>query len=315
MLIPPMVTPFVTLEFIAKNEVYCTMTIRELLTQSTAELKSVNIDTASLDASILLAHTLGIDRSKLPAMNEETIKTETLSVFHALLERRINGECIAYITGKKEFYGLEFMINHHVLVPRPETEMLVTVSREQVTDNSEQRVVRVLDLCTGSGAIAIALKHELPHLEVYATDISAEALEVAKYNASKLLPNNNNISFLQGDLYNALPSSISSLLIANCYLIVSNSPYISAAEMETLSIEVKKEPRLALDGGKDGLEIIERIIKDAPIYLKRGGQLLLEADPRQMEKIKSLLANRGFNDIQLYKDLAGLERVIGGIYI
>ena len=287
------------------------MTIREILSQASAELKSVNIDTPSLDASLLLAHIIGVDRSKLLAMNEDQLSEKIRAEFRSLLDRRINGECVAYIVGKKEFYGLEFMVNSYVLVPRPDTEILVETALD-VLGNGEwevgsgkERAVRILDLCTGSGAIAIALKHELPHAEVYATDISAEALEVAKTNAARLLPNNNNITFLQGDLYNALPQS---LVPVPYSLITTNPPYISSAELKSLPPEVQKEPQIALDGGDSGLEIIERIIQDAPQYLIKGGHLLMEADPCQMQSTEILLVNRGFCNIIKY------ERVIGGMY-
>jgi release factor glutamine methyltransferase len=170
--------------------------------------------------------------------------------------------------------------------------------------------VRVLDLCTGSGAVAIALKHEMPELEVYATDISPEALAVATVNASRLLPPDS-IHFYQGDLYDALHSSLFTFH-SSFSLIVCNSPYVPTAEISNLSPEVRREPILALDGGRDGLDLIRRIISSAPLYLEPGGVLLLEADPRQMHTITVLLDQAGFIDVQIHKDLSGRERVIGG---
>ena len=285
------------------------MTIREATAQGVARLKAAGIETPSLDASLLLAHVLDTGRETLAAKGEEELSQEAITALRALLDRRINGECIAYILGKKEFFALEFSVNPHVLVPRPDTEILVEaaleiIKKEEVADNE----TRILDLCTGSGAVAVSLKHEMPQIEVYATDISTEALQTAKTNAQRLL-GEKQIHFCQGDLYNALPTSVSSF-----NLIVSNPPYIPTDEIKTLSSEVQNEPRLALDGGKDGLEIIKRIVEKAPENLMQGGALLMEAAPYQMEEIAHLLENRGFKDIKLYKDLSEQKRVIGGRY-
>ena len=186
------------------------MTIREATAQGAARLKAAGIETPSLDASLLLAHVLDTGREALAAKGEEELSQEAIAALRALLDRRINGECAAYILGKKEFFGLEFLVNPHVLVPRPDTEILVEaaleiIKKEKIADNK----IRILDLCTGSGAVAVSLKHEMPQIEVYATDISAEALQTAKTNAARLL-GENQIHFCPGDLYNALPASISS---------------------------------------------------------------------------------------------------------
>jgi release factor glutamine methyltransferase len=285
------------------------MIIREALAAACIDLKAAGIETPSLDASLLLSAVLKTGRTALAAMGSDPLSQEAFAAFRALIERRLNGECAAYILGKKEFRGLEFLVNPSVLVPRPDTETLVEAALEAITGSVELGAgnkYRVLDLCTGSGAIAIALKNEMPELEVWAADISAEALETAKANAARLLPSGS-IQFYSGDLYNALPRS-------QFNLIVSNPPYVSSDEIKTLSAEVQKEPRLALDGGISGLEIIKRIIDGSPVYLKRGGILLLEAGPRQMKDITILLEKKGFKDIKLYRDLLGLQRVIGGKY-
>jgi release factor glutamine methyltransferase len=281
--------------------------VREAISRGAAVLKAAGIENASLDASLLLAHALNIDRTKLIAKGTDLLPEETQYLFRTFLDRRLNGDCIAYITGKKEFYGLEFPVNPSVLVPRPETEILVEAALEIIKEAGNN--FRILDLCTGSGAVAIALKYEMPILEVSAVEISVEALETAKTNARLLLSAGNTVNFFLGDLYKALPLPHSTFS-----LIVSNSPYIPTDEIQTLCAEVQNEPRLALDGGKSGLEIIKRIIEDAPQFLEKNGSLALEADPRQMEKIKLLLENKGFRDIKLYKDLSGQERVITGVY-
>jgi len=303
------------------------MLIREALAQGSADLKYAGIKTPGLDASILLSFVLNKNRTFVIASEKEKINEKNCAVFCSLIERRANGECVAYLTGKKEFMGLEFTVNKSVLVPRPDTETLVEAAIEYIkknlprtyTNQHEQINNRVLDLCTGSGAVAISLKHEMPQLDIYATDICSKALKVAKENAEKLL-GKNKISFFKGDLFNALPSiSASQRLCENSLpikfsLIVSNPPYICSSKIQTLSAEVQNEPLLALDGGHDGLDLIRRLIENASKYLAPNGVLLLEADPNQMEEIKTILAKYSFMSIQLYKDLSGSNRVIGGRY-
>ena len=293
------------------------MLVREALAQGSADLKFAGIKTPGLDASVLLAHALKKSRTELFSASAEMLSEETCEEYCLFIERRASGECAAYITGKKEFMGLDFNVNKSVLVPRPDTETLVEaalkkigIRNEESENNNEKSEKKVLDLCTGSGAVAIALKHELPDIEVHAADISREALDTAKSNAERLL-GENKIQFYQGDLFDAL---FCSLLHAPYSLIVSNPPYIPSDEIETLSAEVQNEPRVALDGGKSGLEIIKRIIDRAPDYLQHNGILLLEADPRQMKRIKTLLERKGFKDIDFYKDLSDNKRVISGRY-
>ena len=287
------------------------MTIREAITEGNTTLAVAGIDNPGLDISLLLAEALGVSRSSLIAAAADSLAQESLVVFHGLVKRRLAGECVAYILGRKEFYGLEFMVTPWVLVPRPDTETLVEAALERLTMNSEQRgcgkvPLRVLDLCTGSGALAIALKHTMPELEVWAADISAEALETAKLNAERLLTPDS-IRFCRGNLFEALPA-----VCLPFHIIVSNPPYIPSGIIDTLSPEVQREPRLALNGGSGGLDIIRSIIRDAPKYMDSGGLLLLEADPGQMENIAAFLHNAGFCDVQTFNDLSGQNRVIQG---
>jgi release factor glutamine methyltransferase len=244
----------------------------------------------------------------------ETIPENEYNAFCALINKRREGVCAAYLTGKKEFMGLEFTVNNSTLVPRPDTETLVEAALEMCSAKCRMtKEITVLDLCTGSGAVAIALKHQMPELEVFASDICQETLETAKANASRLLPDNS-IRFFSGDLYSAFVTAQSAFNIPQYQftLITANPPYIPSKEIDTLPAEVRNEPRIALDGGRSGLEIIKRIINEAPLYLQNSGSLLLEADPRQMEEISVLLKTNGFINIKTYKDLAGENRVIGG---
>jgi release factor glutamine methyltransferase len=298
------------------------MTIRDALIEGSGTLAATGIETPGLDASLFLAAVLNTSRSSLIAAGPQPLTEESFAAFNDMLKRRLAGECAAYIIGKKEFYGLEFEVNPSVLVPRPDTELLVetaiqrTKNKEQKTKSRDARVMgneqgfRVLDLCTGSGTVAVALKHEMPEWEVCATDISPQALTVAENNAARLLPPNS-ITFYQGDLYDAFLFSLFTFH-SSFSLIISNPPYIPSADIPGLSPEVRMEPILALDGGGDGLDLIRKIILSAPLYLGSGGILLLEADPRQMRIIFALLDQSGFIDVQIHKDLSGNERVIGG---
>jgi len=294
------------------------MFIREAVAQGNADLKFAGVKSPGLDSSLLLAHVLNANRTSLIAMPDKKLTEKQCAAFCGLIERRASGECVAYITGKKEFRGLEFFVNKSVLVPRPDTETLVEAALETVKEEFLPRKgadrrelnIKVLDLCTGCGAVAIALKNEMPELEVHASDISAEALDVANKNAEKLL-GEKKIIFYHGDLFDALSTTHSPFPIPYS-LITANPPYIQSCEIQTLQPEVRNEPSLALDGGKSGLEIITRIIMNAPKFLEKGGRLLLEADPRQTDSITNLLDKNGFNSLKLYKDLSGSNRVIGG---
>jgi len=309
------------------------MEIRDALAQGSTELKTGGIDSPSLDASLLLAHILDTTRTALLARGTDALDDDALTAFRALIQRRLNGECAAYILGKKEFRGLEFLVNKSVLVPRPETETLVETAVNMLNKkNKDAEIIHVLDLCTGSGAIAVSIKNEMPEAQVWAADISEQALETAKTNAARLLPGSA-VLFYQGDLFNALPfNSLSDNLLSDnsppdktppndklpkkqFALIASNPPYIPTEEIKTLAPEVQNEPLIALDGGHTGLEIIERIIESAPDYLINSGVLLMEtAGEKQTKKIAVLLEKRRFTKINIYRDLSGQERVIGGIY-
>jgi release factor glutamine methyltransferase len=281
------------------------MTIRELQTEGTALLKppcpSAFIDTPALDAALLLAETLHLRREDLFARANDEVAAPDCGKYRALLMRRRAGECIAYILGRKEFRGMEFTVNPRVLVPRPDTETLFEAALEYIAKNDS---LSALDLCTGSGALAISLKKERPSLSVTASDISAEALETAALNARRLL-GESEVSLVHGDLFENLSDRYS--------IIVSNPPYIPSSELPYLAPEVQLEPALALDGGEDGLALIRRIVAEAPDHLPPGGVLLLEAGPTQMPQIKALMEEHGFIGVRLHKDLSGNDRVISAM--
>jgi release factor glutamine methyltransferase len=293
------------------------MTIQETLTKGTALLRGAAIDTPVLDAGLLLAEVLHTDKTGLILHAPETILEEDNEKFQKLTDRRLAGEPIAYILGRKEFRSLDFIVSPDVLVPRPDTETLVEAAIKELTsfhnNTNLNTSITVLDLCTGSGAIAIALKNECPSLEVWASDISEAALSIARANCARLL-HENAVQFIRADLFQPLQNSpvSGSSFPKNFTLVVSNPPYVASAEIESLSKEVRREPRLALDGGADGLDLIRKIAGEAVQYLADNGMLLMEADPSQMDTIRDILLNNGFNDVRLYKDLADQNRVIGG---
>jgi release factor glutamine methyltransferase len=285
------------------------MTIRETLAEGKALLVSGGVENPSLDAGLLLAWVLRTCKAGLLIRGNEPIAGEERDAFLELIRRRGAGECTAYILGRREFWGLDFIVTPDVLVPRPDTETLVeTALRKAGEEGSGNR--RLLDLCTGSGAVAIALKHELPGWEVWASDLSPKALDIAKANAEKILDSSETIRFVHSDLFNAFNAPGVPDCSLRFSLIVTNPPYLKRGEIETLAPEVRMEPRIALDGGEDGLELIRRIIPQAARRLSKGGSLLMEADPGQMGAIAVILKENGFLKVELYQDLAGRERVI-----
>ena len=288
------------------------MNIRELLAEGKRLLSipcaSAYIDSPALDAMLLLSQALGLRREEIILRENEVPDKGDKEKFFRLITRRKEGECIAYILGRKEFRGLDFTVNHNVLVPRPDTETLIEAALEYIdtiqknTKTTDGKGLSILDLCTGSGALAVSLKSERPFLQLSASDISAEALEIAAFNAKKHLGSVKNIRFIHSNLFESIRKKFN--------IILSNPPYIASGEISLLAPEVRREPRLALDGGIDGLELIRKIITQAPDYLQKNGVLLLEADLQQMQEIKTLLEKNNFTGISIHKDLAGKNRVI-----
>lgn len=258
-------------------------------------------ETPHLDAAVLLATVLQVPRAYLIAHGEEVIAEEHHAAFMALLQRRQQGEPLAYLTGHKEFWSLDLHISAEVLVPRPETELLV----EWVLDFfPADRPVRLAELGTGSGALAVALAKERPQWQIYATDLSAAALALAQRNAQQhhVQP----IQFFHGDWCQALPPQIL------FDVIVSNPPYLSLQEWQHAEQALRFEPVLALVGGDDGLAALKKIITTAKDHLVPGGCLLLEHGCQQAAPVRQLLLAENYTAISSYCDLAGKERATKG---
>ena len=253
-----------------------------------------------LDAQLLLLHLLdkpANQRGWLLSHDDEPLPPTIITALEALVQRRLAGEPLAYLTGHKEFFGLDLQVDARVLVPRPDTETLVSWALELLEDQQ-----RVLDLGTGSGAIALALKASQPELHVHASDFSAEALAVAQANAQRLKLD---VSFHQGAWFAALPASEPPF---DC--IVANPPYI--AELDSHLAALKFEPAEALTSGADGLDDLRQIIAQAPRHLVPGCWLLLEHGYDQAPAVRDLLTAAGFAQVQSRQDLAGIERCSGG---
>lgn len=281
-------------------------TVLRLLEWTTDFFKSRGSESPRLDAEILLAHARGCQRIELYTAFAEEPSEEQRVAFRELVRRRGEGAPVAQLVGFKEFFSIPIRVDENVLVPRPETEHLVIEAIDQakrlgVTD----RPLRILDVGTGSGAIAIALAKNLPEAEVTAVDISLPALEIARWNVEKHKLAER-VTLLQSDLFDALDPSQS------FDLIVSNPPYISESEYDELPSTVREhEPRGALLAGPAGTEVIERLLMDAPAHLAAGGQLMIELSPMIAEKCQEMasLADH-WTDVKLLKDLAQHARVL-----
>ncbi|MDI6725458.1 MAG: peptide chain release factor N(5)-glutamine methyltransferase [Smithellaceae bacterium] len=274
------------------------MIIREMVKNASLLLEEARSATPRLDAEVLLSHFLKIDRLVLITEPQRSLTEDEVRDFIFWVERRTLGEPVAYITGMKEFWSLPFEVNRDVLIPRPETELLVEEAIKEATGRKE---IRILDLGTGSGAIAVALAHELKNARLVATDISPAALMTAEGNA-RANGVADRITFLWGDLFAPVDGFFD--------IIVSNPPYIAEEDFPLLPVGVKGyEPSSALLAGPDGTDVLRRIIEAAPTFLKPGGSLLLEIGARQRDAIALLLGRAGLIEPVFRRDYAGYWRV------
>ena len=275
--------------------------LADLLADATAFLAGHGVPSPRLDAEVLLAHALGGNRTEL-YLRDSPAPHQRDAFCHAL-KRRARREPVAYITGVQEFWSLEFTVNRHVLIPRPETERVVELGLELL---GSCPAPRILDLGTGSGCIAVALASQLSQARVWACDVSAEALAVARTNAAAHNVTGR-MTFMQTDMRQRL-----STVQAEFDLIVSNPPYIAGPEFAALQAEVRDwEPRLALDGGKDGLDFYRRLLQDCPVQLRPGGWLVMEIGSTQSEAVMRVARSQdNLSECRLSYDYVGLPRVV-----
>jgi len=281
------------------------MFVKDILKQSIKLLKDGGIESPQLDAEVLLSHVLNKDRSQLYIYPDYVLNEDENSRYRALIDKRLERIPISYLTGHKEFMSLDFKVNRNVLIPRPETELLVeTVCKSRLPLHPFQEVIKVLDLGTGSGAIAVSLAKYNPNYSVLATDVSMSALFVARENA---IHNDviNKISLIQTDLFDGISPD-------NKFdWVVSNPPYILTGDLPSLSQEIRTyEPILALDGGADGLDVIKRIIENAFMFLKPSGHLAIEFGYGQSNSVKRIADEIGkYSDYLVVNDYSGLPRI------
>lgn len=267
------------------------------------------VETPFLDALVLLAHAVGATKEQVLARYPEPLAPEAPKVkedFARLLERRIAGEPVSYLVGHKAFFDIELLVDHRVLVPRPETEILVEFGLRALEETALcDRRPRVLDLCTGSGAVACALATHRPDVFVVATDLSRDALSVAMENATRVGVSER-IEFAEGDLYAPVEGLFD--------LILANPPYLSASEYGVLEQASWPEPKMALEAGERGLEIIERLVKGAVDHLQKKGYLGVECGTGQATEVANMLESVGFGKVDTLRDLANRDRVVIGRY-
>lgn len=276
-----------------------TETVKQLLRRANRRLQ--HLDSARLDAEVLLAAATGCGRETPYSHPEQRPAGSAVADFHALVSRRCHGYPVAYLTGCREFWSLEFLVNRYTLIPRPETELLVEAVLETIPADA---AVDVLDLGTGCGAIAVALARERPHWRITATDVSPEALDMARGNAARA--GVETIRFLASDWFADLTGR-------RFDLIVCNPPYVASDDAGFSTGEIRFEPRLALDGGHAGLAALQHIIPAAARHLRPGGRLLLEHGHRQGEAVRRLLQLHRYRDALTRQDYAGLDRVTAAL--
>ncbi|SKC56569.1 peptide chain release factor N(5)-glutamine methyltransferase [Maledivibacter halophilus] len=280
------------------------ITIEKILKEAVGRLKT-KVSTPLLDAQVILCHILKVDRLYLIVNKDRVLTHKQILEYKGLIQKRACGVPVQYITGIQEFMGLEFYLEEGVLIPRPDTEILIEKILDSIDENDKYNII---DIGTGSGAISVSLAKYVQNSYIYSIDISQKALDIARINAVKnnVLPK---INFLKGSLFEPLENIN---LLERIDILVSNPPYIPTEDIDTLQIEVSKfEPRLALDGGEDGLDFYRVIIDKAPVYLKNNGLIALEVGHDQAQRVVKLMEEKKkYVDIEITKDLAGIERVV-----
>ncbi len=276
------------------------VTIKKALGDGAETLARNSVAEPRTEASLLLMHLLNCDHTFLITHPEEIVSVDQLKRFRSLVSRRAQGEPLQYLTGHQEFFKLDFELTPDVLVPRPETELIVEVASELL---KHEPGLSFADIGTGSGCIAISLLHELPQARAVAVDFSPAALAVAKRNAERHQVIDR-LRLVESDLFSAIDSA------ERFDLIVSNPPYVPVDDLKDLQREVRHEPQVALDGGPDGLRVIRRLLNDAPRFLRSGGHLVFEIGIDQAEAIKQIVDHITWELVEIRKDLQGIPRTV-----
>ena len=285
---------------------FMSLTVSEAISRASVQLKAAGIETAQLDAEVLLGHIILKNRAWLLTHGTDALEGLHVASFKEAVRRREKREPLQYITGVREFWGLEFKVTPEVLIPRPETEFIIDATLATIQNRHKQ--VTVVDLCTGSGCIAVCLAKELSSARVIAIDVSDKAISVARENAQR-----HNVSerilFATGDLFEPLHDLAGRGQID---VIATNPPYIRAADRQSLQPEVRNfEPAQALFAGLRGTEIAEKIIRAAPAYLGKNGALIMEMGMGQADELETIIVDAGsYGPSNRVKDLAGIDRVI-----
>lgn len=286
------------------------MEIKELLRMGVDKLGEREYLNPTLDALLILEFLLNVDRSYLYTHGDRVVSDEIVDKYVYFIEKRKIGYPLSYLLKEKDFYDLSFYIDEGVLVPRPDTEILVDWIINTAIEKYQNRPINIVDLGTGSGCIGITLAYHLKNAVIYAVDLDNKALEVTEKNILRYKLNNR-VVLCNGDMFDGIKSL---QLEGKVDIIVSNPPYIPSQVIEGLQVEVRKyEPRKALDGGSDGLDFYRRIIPESKTYLNKSGILAFEIGYSQGEIVKKLFIEEGFCNVEIIKDLQGLDRVVVGI--
>jgi release factor glutamine methyltransferase len=291
----------------ARSSIPASETIQSVLQWGEDHLLDARFESPSLEARAILGGLLNEGPTGLYMKKREPVSTDVAERFKELVLRRLRHEPVAYLLGVKNFWGRDFIVNEHVLIPRPETEQLVQVAKDifQIRNIQNQTI---LDLCTGSGCIGVTLALDFPAARVVASDVSEKALQVARENADRYYATRN-LRFLKSDLFQSFPQTE---FKGYFDMIVANPPYVLSKEINHLEPDLFFEPRLALDGGETGISVLDPLIRQAPRFLKTNGILLVEIGHNLGERVAGLFKETGFGAVVVVKDDAGHDRIVKG---
>lgn len=286
------------------------MVINELLAIGMNSLKDLDYCNPLFESRLILAKILNVDKSYIYTYGDLEVSENHQEEFLSLIKKRSTAYPMAYLLNEKQFMGLDLYVEEGVLIPRPDTEVLIEYVIDYIEKTYKDKKINILDVGIGSGAISLSLGKYCPNARVYGMDIGYKPIKVSNINKERLKLNN--VSFHQGDLFQAIDNL---KLQGQCEIIISNPPYIREGDIKSLQKDVVDyEPRLALDGGLDGLDFYRKITHEGKKYLTKNGLLIYEIGFDQGQDLKKIMTNEGYRDIEIIKDLQGLDRVVLGFY-